>query len=138
MNERGFILLSAVFLTLILSFVAAMALQTLTQSKNFDAALRLHATNLANEQFAMIESLAAQNHLENGTYNFLGDKDDLKSFGLIKKSVDKIPVEFEITTNVSDEENFGAGNLKKVEIIVTWKNFERNFERTVRISDVEE
>ena len=132
-NERGFILLSAVFLTLILSFVAAMTLQTLTQSKNSDAALRLHAINLANEQFAMIESLAAQGDLTAGQYNFLGDADDLKSYGLIKKSAEKIPVEFEVKTKVS-----GEGNLRKVEILVAWKNFEMNFEKTVRIGDVEE
>lgn len=133
-NERGFILLSAVFLTLILSFVAAMTLQTLTQSKNSDAALRLHAINLANEQFAMIESLAAQGDLTAGQYNFLGDADDLKSYGLIKKSAEKIPVEFEVKTKVSG----GEGNLRKVEILVAWKNFEMNFEKTVRIGDVEE
>ena len=133
MNGRGFILLSAVFLTVIVSFVAAMTLQTLTPSKNSDAALRLHAINLANEQFALIESRAAQNNLTAGQYNFLGDKDDLKSYGLAKKSAEKIPVEFKVTTTVSGEEN-----LRRVEVRVTWKNFEMNFEKTVRISDGEE
>ena len=136
MNGRGFILLSAVFLTVIVSFVAAMTLQTLTPSKNSDAALRLHAMNLANEQFALIESLAAQNNLTAGQYNFLGDEDDLKSYGLAKKSAEKIPVEFEVKATVSDVSD--GGNLRRVEVRVTWKNFEMNFEKTVRISDGEE
>ena len=129
-------LLSAIFLTVIVSFVAAMTLQTLSHSQNADAALRLHAINLANEQFAMIESLAAQNKLNSSSYDFLGNEDDLKSYGLFKESDNQTPIEFEVkatVSNVSDEEN-----LRRVEVVVTWKNFEIDFEKIVRIGDGEE
>lgn len=114
LNERGFMLLSAVFLTVILSFAAMMTLQATTQVKNESAALRLHAINLANQQFAMVESYAAQNNLSS-VKNFNGNLDDLKSYGLYSDKNKKL-TEFEVKTTIS-----GAGNLKEIEVIVNWQ-----------------
>ena len=130
-NEKGFMLLSAVFLTMILSFIAMMTLQTMIRIKNSDAALKLHAINLANEQFAMIESLAAQGSLDT-TYSFLGEPEDLKNYGLYKKDSEenKQPTEFEVTSEINDK-----GTLRKVMIIVTWKDKKLEFEKIVRLKD---
>lgn len=118
-NEKGFMLLSAVFLTLILSFVAMMTLQTMTRTKNSDTALRLQAINLANEQFAIIESGSNENI----------PAEDLKSYGLYRtKDLEtKTPIEFKVTSNIS-----GEGPLKEVTVTVTWENNHLEFEKIIR------
>lgn len=118
-NEKGFMLLSAVFLTLILSFVAMMTLQTMTRTKNSDTALRLQAINLANEQFAIIES----------GFNSNIPAEDLKSYGLYrtKDLENKTPIEFKVTSNIS-----GEGPLKEVTVTVTWENNHLEFEKIIR------
>lgn len=108
--------MNAVFLTLILSFAAMITLQSATQFNNEDAALRLHALNLANEQFALIESGSDKNIPE----------DDLKSYGLYSDE-NKTLTEFKVTTNIS-----GEGNLKKVKVIVTWKDKKLELEKLIR------
>ncbi len=119
-NEKGFMLISVVFLTLIVSFMAAMTLQAMTRVKNGDAALRLHAINLANEQFALIESGSAKNIPD----------DDLKSYGLYYKDAEKIPTEFQVTTNIS-----GSGNLREVTVTVTWNENTLDFEKTIWLNE---
>lgn len=118
-NEKGFMLLSAVFLTLILSFVAMMTLQTMTRTKNSDTALRLQAINLANEQFALIESGSSENI----------PADDLKSYGLYRKDDEKTktPTEFKVTSSIS-----GEGNLKQAKVTVTWNENHLDFEKIIR------
>ena len=112
--------MNAVFLTVILSLTATIALRASTQIKNDDAALRLHALNLANQQFALIESGSNKNIPE----------DDLISYGLYLNKKDKPPTKFNVTTNIS-----GAGNLKKVKVIVTWKENNLEFEKIVRFKE---
>lgn len=124
LNEKGYMLISVIFLTLIVSFVATMTLQAMMRVKNGDAALRLHAMNLANEQFALIESRAAQGLSIDS--NFLGDDDDLVSYGLFHKNAEKIPTEFKVMTTSS-----GSGNLRKVTVAVTWKDNQMEFEKVV-------
>lgn len=119
-NEKGFMLISVVFLTLIVSFMAAMTLQAMTRVKNGDAALRLHAINLADEQFALIESGSAKNIPD----------DDLKSYGLYYKDAEKIPTEFQVTTNIS-----GSGNLREVTVTVTWNENTLDFEKTIWLNE---
>ncbi len=123
-NQKGFMLLSAVFLTLIVSFVAMMTLQSMTRPKNFDASLRLQAINLANEQFALIESGSTKNIPD----------EDLKSYGLYRETElsTKTPIEFKVTTNISDE-----GNLKKAKVTVTWEGnpYPLEFEKIVRLKN---
>ena len=119
-NEKGFILLSTVFLTLIVSFMAAMTLQAMTRVKNDDTALRLHAINLANEQFALIESGSAKNIPD----------EDLKSYGLYYKDAEKVPTEFHVTTNI-----ISSGNLREVKVTVTWNENTLDFEKTILLNE---
>ena len=118
-NEKGFMLLSAVFLTLILSFVAMMTLQTMTRVKNSDSALRLQAIHLANEQFALIESGSDKNI----------SAEDLKSYGLYHTDElkTKTPTEFKVTTNIGDN--------GKVKVIVTWNENSLEFEKIILRED---
>ncbi|MBQ9488222.1 MAG: hypothetical protein IJU91_10585 [Selenomonadaceae bacterium] len=130
MNQRGFMLLSTVFLTLILSFTAMLALQAMTRVQNGDQSLKLHAINLANEQLAMVESLAAQNNLA-AVKNFNGNDADLQNYGLYDENAeDKPPVEFNVTTNI----NAVNENLREVEVTVTWNENEISFKKLVRVN----
>ena len=113
-------LLSVVFLTLILSYTAMIALSATTQINNEDALLRLHALNLADQQFALIES---------GSNKNISDE-DLKSYGLYRDKNKKTPTEFKVTTNIS-----GEGTLRKVKITVTWKNNTLELEKIVRAKE---
>ena len=123
MNQRGFMLLSTVFLTLILSFTAMLALQSMRRVQNGDQSLKLHAINLANEQLAIIESGS----------NIEVPAEDLKSYGLYEKNSDKPPVEFNVTTNI----NAVNENLREVEVTVTWNDDEVKFKKLVRVADGE-
>ena len=120
-NERGFMLLNVVFLTVITSLAAMILMNAAPRARNHQSTLRLTAIYLANEQFAELESLAAHGDIS-GNQPFLGNKDDLTSNNL---SADN-PIEFEVTTNVS-------GGRAKVK--VTWQVGEEEFkiemERTI-------
>ena len=121
MNQRGFMLLSAIFLTLIVSFTAMMTLQAITQVQRGDASLRLHAMNLANEKFALIESGSSEDIPE----------EDLKSYGLYDKNdlKTKTPITFKVTDT---REDIGE-NLYKITVTVTWQNEKLEFEKVVRL-----
>lgn len=54
-NERGFMLLSAIFLTLIVSIMATILLHANVKVQQRNSTLYLTAINLANEQFALLE-----------------------------------------------------------------------------------
>lgn len=116
-------LLSAVFLTLIVSFVAMMTLQAMTRAKNSDTALRLQAINLANEQFALIESGSNKNI----------PNEDLKNYGLYHTNEleNKTPIEFKVTTTLENV----SGNLHKAKVTVTWKDNNLEFEKIVRVEN---
>lgn len=101
-------LLSVVFLTLIVSFVAQILLHANAKVQQRNSTAYLTAINLANEQFAEIEG----QNLPAGNYNFLGDENDLKSFNGIK--ADSEPLKFKVTADV------GAGDLRKVTVTVKW------------------
>ena len=134
-SERGFMMMNVIFLTLIVSFTALIFLNGARRVNETDSALRLAALNLANEQFAEIEYLAAENNLSTGSHSFLGDENNLKNFGLYKDEdlQNKKPAEFTVTTSV---ENY-SDNLKNVKVTVkctsTEKNFEIELENLVRI-----
>ena len=55
-NERGFMLLSAIFLTLIVSIMAMILFNANAKVQQRNSTLYLTAINLANEQFAILES----------------------------------------------------------------------------------
>ena len=130
-DERGFMLLSTIFVTLITSIMAMIILNGTKKISNQNSALKIIAVNLANEQFAYIENIAATENLS-GSYNFLGDSDDLKNY--YDSGDDKIiPTEFQVITDIS-----GDNNLYTVKITVTW-NFNNTdekleFEKIIRSS----
>lgn len=117
-NERGFMLLNAVFLTLIVSIMATIILNANSKVQQRNSTLYFTAINLVNEQFAMLESLAAETGEINTACHVPAE--DLKSFNGVKEN--SAPIEFRISTTVS-------GN-SKVTVKVEWtvngetKNFE--------------
>ena len=128
-------MMNVIFLTLITSFTALIFLNGAGRVSESDSALRLTALNLANEQFAEIESLAEENNLTAGSYNFLGANDDLKNFGLYSDEDLQIknPAEFKVTADVDNYQD----NLKNVKVTVKCnsanKNFEIELEKIVRV-----
>ncbi len=127
-NERGFLLLNVVLLTLITSFAAAILLNAEPRARNPQSTLKLTALHLANEQLAYLESLGDSGELHAGTYTFQGDEDDL----VTKNFSEEIPIEFTVTTSVDElKENLYSATVK-----VTWqvkgKTYELEAERTIR------
>ena len=128
-------MMNVIFLTLITSFTALIFLNGAERVSESDSALRLTALNLAEEQFAEIESLAEKNNLSAGSYNFLGDENNLKNFGLYKDEdlQNKTPAEFKVSADVENYQD----NLKNVKVTVkctrAGKNFEIELEKIVRV-----
>lgn len=121
-NERGFLLLNVVFLTLIISFAAMILINATPRARNPQATLRLTALYLANEQFAELESLSARGEALSSNYH--GKAEDLITTNLS----DNNPIEFKVTTNIS-------GNRATVK--VSWQvgndKFEIETERTIGV-----
>lgn len=127
-NERGFLLLDVVLLTLITSFAAVVLLNAHPQTKNPHSTLKLTALHLADEQLAYLESFGDSGELQAGSYSFLGESEDL-----VTKNFDEdIPIEFSVTTSVSELDE----NLYRAVVTVGWqvegKDFEIESERTIR------
>lgn len=106
-------LLSVVFLTLIVSLGALILLNANVKVQQRESTLRLTAMNLANEQFAEIESRAAKGVKPTSGNRFLGADEDLKSFSGIHESDE--PVVFRVSTEVTDD-----GNLHTVTVTFEW------------------
>lgn len=127
-NQRGFLLLNVVFLTLITAFAAMILLNAAPRVKNYQSTLRLTAQHLANEQLAQLESLAAAGEQIGGSYSFLGRKADLTSENFSAGE----PTKFNVTSSVT-----GSDNLRNATVTVEWqvgsKKFELKSERTIRI-----
>ena len=125
-NERGFMLLNVVVLTLITAFAATILMNAAPRIKNPQATLRLTALYLADEQFAMLENLAAEGKLAAGNYKFLGDDDDLSTINFDANN----PTNFKVTTTVTQN-----GNLRVAKVAVAWtikgKDFKLETERTI-------
>ena len=125
-NERGFMLLNVVFVTLITALAATILLNAAPRFKNPQSVLRLTALHLANEQFAMLESRAAMDGLASGSYPFQGDAEDLTTANAGSQ------IEFRVATRVT-----ASGNLRGVTVTVSWTVDEENFtfetERTIRV-----
>lgn len=125
-NERGFMLLNVVLLTLITSFAAMILMNAAPRFTKPQSVLRLTAIHLANEQLAVLESLAAKGALETGDCPFKGEKNDLTTTNAGK------PITFKVTTNVK---NIGE-NLRGVKVTVTIEgdeDFELTAERTIAV-----
>lgn len=129
-NERGFALLNVIFLMMITSFAAMILLNAAPRVKNPEPTLRLTALYLAEEQFAYLENLAAKGELTAGTYDFLGNDEDLTSMNFSEK----IPVIFNVVAHVT-EHNAELPNLFDAKVIVSWtvggKDFDIESERTI-------
>ncbi|MBR3499150.1 MAG: hypothetical protein IKO05_09180 [Selenomonadaceae bacterium] len=127
-NERGFLLLDVVLLTLITSFAAVVLLNAHPQAKNPHSTLKLTALHLADEQLAYLESFGDSGELQADSYPFLGESEDL----VTENFSDEIPIEFSVTTRVDEL----GGNLYRAVVTVGWqaegKDFEIESERTIR------
>lgn len=124
-NERGFMLLNVIFLTLITSFAAMILINAVPRVRNPQAVLRLTAIYLANEQFAMIESKAVAGELD---LNYMGKPEDLTT----ENYSENVPITFKVTS--TDKPN---GNLHAVTVKVEWTANGRDsfveLERTIRV-----
>lgn len=114
-NQRGFMLLNVVFLTLITALAATILMDAAPRIKNPQSVLRLTAIHLANKQFAILESKATEgaNGFKETSYNLGKDN----------------PVVFVVEPKVS-----GSGSLRKVTVTVTIEgdeSFELKAERTI-------
>ena len=119
-NERGFLMLDVVFLTLITALAATILINAAPRAKNPQSTIRLIALHLANEQLAQLESLAAAG--ENLTTDFLGDTDDLKNV-----------VDFEVETTITK-----TGNLRGIKVKVSWSDEDKDFievKRTIYVKE---
>lgn len=88
-NERGFMLLSAIFLTLVVSIMATVFLRANVRNQQRNSALYYTAINLADEQFAILKS----NHEKE-----IPD-DDKKTYNGLKENA--APIEFRVTKSFS-------------------------------------
>lgn len=84
-NERGFMLLSAILLTLVVSIMATVFLRANVRNQQRNSALYYTAINLADEQFAILKS----NHKKE-----IPD-DDRKTHNGLKENA--APIEFRVT-----------------------------------------
>ena len=113
-NQRGFMFLSAIFLTLIVAIMAQIILTANAKVQHRNSTLYFTAVNLANEQFAMIEG---------GGGNIPAE--DKKSYNGM--SEDAAPIIF----NVSYTQ---AGNKYTVKVTWTVNGETEKFESTKIIS----
>lgn len=112
-NERGFMLMSVIFLMMMTSLAALIVMNGTKKVINQNSALRIIALHLAEEQFAEIESRAANGEaLQN--FSFLGDPGDLKNYYDSRGENDSEvkPIVFDVTTSVKAD--------SRVEVKVKW------------------
>ena len=91
-NERGFMLLSAIFLTLIVSIMAMILFNANVKVQQRNSTLYLTAINLANEQFAILESGA----------NIEIPEEDKISYNGVKENSE--PIKFRVSKSISGSE----------------------------------
>ena len=91
-NERGFMLLSAIFLTLIVSVMASILFNANAKVQQRNSTLYLTAINLANEQFAILESGA----------NIEIPEEDKISYNGVKENSE--PIKFRVSKSISGSE----------------------------------
>lgn len=125
-NERGFLMLSAIFLTLIVSIMAMIFFNANLKVQQRNSLLYFTALNLANEQFAMLESLAAQGEIDTACHV---PAEYLKTFNGVNEN--SAPVEFKIFTTLNDKSTYTV----KVEWTVNGKT--KNIESTKTVHLIE-
>ena len=118
-------LLSAIFLTLIVAITAQILLHANSKVQQRNSTLYFTAINLANEQFAVIESLAAENGVIDTSCHVPAD--ELKSYNGVDE--DSVPVEFHIYTSAA-----GSKVTVKVQWTVEGKTETLKSTRTIKRS----
>jgi len=115
-NQRGFMLLNVVFLTLITALAATILMDAAPRIKNPQSVLRLTAIHLANKQFAILESKATEgaNGFKETSYNLGKDN----------------PVVFVVTPKVKESGDDWCTFIVTVTIEGD-KSFELEAERTI-------
>lgn len=124
-NQRGFMLLNVVILTLITSFAAAILMNAAPRIKNPQSVLRLTAIHLANEEFAILESKAANGESLTAQKNF-----QVTSYNLGENN----PIVFDVKADIPDISTFSKATSLKVTVTVTIvgdENFKLETERTI-------
>lgn len=120
-NERGFMLLSAIFLTLIVSIMAMILFSANLKVQQRNSTLYLTAINLANEQFAILESSANVEIPEEDKISYNGVKENSQP---IRFRVSKNINGSEVTVKVEWEVN---GETKTFESVKTIRSITENF-----------
>lgn len=120
-NQRGFMFLSAIFLTLIVAITAQIFLHANSKVQQRNSTLYFTAINLANEQFAVMESIA---DLE-GVIDTSCHVSEAERKSLNGMSETATPIEFKISTSAA-----GSIVTVKVEWIV---NGETKFIESTKI-----
>jgi hypothetical protein len=123
-NERGFMLLSAVFLTLIVSIMAMILLNANSKVQQRNSTLYFTAVNLANEQFAILESGA----------NISIPSEDKTSYNGVKENSE--PIKFEVYPTLESEN----ATYKRYKVTVKWNVGGKNetFESVKTIRSISE
>lgn len=112
-NERGFMLMSVIFLVMMTSLAALVVMNGAKKVVNQNSALRIIALHLAEEQFAEIERRAAHGDTLTN-FGFLGDPNDLKNYYDSRGENDPEvkPIIFDVTTSIKAD--------SRVEVKVKW------------------
>lgn len=105
-NQRGFMFLSAIFLTLIVAIMAQIILTANAKVQQRNSTLYLTAVNLVNEQFAILES---------GEKNISIPDEDKKSYNGM--SEDAEPINFNVS--ITDQKQIDE-KLIEVTVKVEW------------------
>lgn len=123
LNERGYLLLNVVFLTLVTSFAAMILLNATPRVKNSQSTMKLIALHLANEQLAYLEAEAEGKSVDK---NFLTRAEDLTNDSF---RTEDAPTVFSVDKSIDD-------NVATV--TVSWeiggKIFSVTAERTIRVA----
>lgn len=120
-NQRGFMFLSAIFLTLIVAITAQILLHANSKVQQRNSTLYFTAINLANEQFAVMESIAdLEGVIDTSCHVSEAERKSLNSM-----SETATPIEFKISTSAA-----GSIVTVKVEWIV---NGETKFIESTKI-----
>lgn len=121
-NERGFMLLSAIFLTLIVSIMAAILFNANVKVQQRNSTLYLTAINLANEQFAILESDADIEIPDEDKISYNGVKEDSEPIRFrVSKSINGSEVTVKVEWTVNGE-NQTFESKKIIRRIITENN----------------
>ena len=123
-------LMNVVFLMMMTSFAALILLNGSKKVINKNSALRIIALNLAEEQFAEIESRAAQSKpLQN--FPFLGDPEDLKNSydSREEKIPESTPINFEVSTKIKNNSRV----VVKVEWTLDGRDYSVELEKIIHV-----